>query len=89
MNIEHAADGFAMANGITFNSGKSRIYVADLFGKTVTVLKRDKENNKLTKLRTIQTNHLPDNIKFDHENGKIYAGTLERGYHLLNFDNPP
>jgi len=89
MKIEHAAGGFAMANGITFNTDKTRIYVADLFDKTVTILKRNPSTNKLSKLRTVFINHLPDNIKFDHETGRVYAGTLERGYHLMNFDHPP
>jgi hypothetical protein len=89
MTMEHAAGGFAMANGITFNTDKTRIYVADLFDKTVTIFKRDPSTNKLSRLRTVFINHLPDNIKFDHETGRIYAGALERGYHLFNFDSPP
>jgi hypothetical protein len=89
MKIEHVAGGFAMANGITFNTDKTKIYVADLFDKTVTIFKRNTSTNKLSRLRTVSINHLPDNIKFDHETGRVYAGTLERGYHLFNFDHPP
>ena len=75
-----AISGFKSANGITFNSDKTELYVADMFDKSVSAYSRDPTTGELRHLQTLRIWHAVDNLKFDHESGNIYAGTANALY---------
>lgn len=75
LNCEVAADGFQGPNGITTNTDKSEVYVVDVFPKSVVVLSRDSQTNKLTKKGSIKSGAC-DNIKFDDDTQTIHCGAL-------------
>ena len=79
-----AADGFMVANGITHNKDKSLIFVGDLFAKSVSVFKRDVNNNTLTQVSLIDTKAGIDNLKYDDTTGNIYAASLQSMRHNMN-----
>ena len=88
MFCSSAVTGFKSVNGITLNTEKSELYVADMFDKTVSIFQRNRENGELTHQTTIKTLHAVDNIKFDDETGKIYAGTANSLFGWLKLFPP-
>lgn len=76
LKCETAADNFLMANGITTNKDYSLIFVNDATGKSIRVLERNKESNKLTFKKEIPIIEFTDNVKYDDLTGNIYGGAM-------------
>ena len=70
-----AISGFKSANGITFNSDKTELYLADMFDKSISTYSRNPTTGELRHQKTLRIWHAVDNLKFDNESGNIYAGT--------------
>ena len=74
---ESASDQkFQGANGVTIDQEGSMVYVNDLLPKTITVMKREKNTGKLTKLSEIVMPFGADNIEYDDEADEIIIGTI-------------
>jgi len=67
---------FQGANGLTIDQEGSMVYVNDPIQKTITVMKREKETGKLTKLSEIVMPFGADNIEYDDEADEIIIGTI-------------
>ena len=67
---------FIGANGITIDKDGTTVFVNDPATKSITVMKRDKMTQKLTKLSTIEMDFGADNIEYDDEVDEIIIGTI-------------
>lgn len=76
LDCRRVADGFVMANGITSNPDYSQIFVADVFGKTISVFDRNASTNDLTGRIDLSTTGRVDNLKFDPVSGRVYGGAI-------------
>ena len=71
------------ANGITHNKDRSLFYIGDTFEKTIYIFKRNITTNALNIVHIQDVGHGVDNLKFDIEDNKVYAGVLHSVYHQM------
>uniref|UniRef100_A0A3Q1G1D2 Paraoxonase n=1 Tax=Acanthochromis polyacanthus TaxID=80966 RepID=A0A3Q1G1D2_9TELE len=83
--VKEVSQGYYFANGINMSPDKRHIYVADLFDHNVHVLER-KEDNTLTRVKTVAVGSLVDNIEVDPETGDLWVGCHPNGWKALLFD---
>uniref|UniRef100_A0A3Q1C2P6 Paraoxonase n=1 Tax=Amphiprion ocellaris TaxID=80972 RepID=A0A3Q1C2P6_AMPOC len=83
--VKEVSQGYYFANGINISPDKRHIYVADLFDHNVHVLER-KEDNALTRVKTVAVGSLVDNIEVDPETGDLWVGCHPNGWKALLFD---
>ena len=67
---------FFGAKGLTIDQESAVVYVNDLEDKLISVMERDKETGKLTKVSEIILPFVADNIEYDDETDEIIIGTL-------------
>ena len=67
---------FFGANGLTIDQERAVVYVNDLEDQMISVMERDKETGKLTKVSEIILPFVADNIEYDDETDEIIIGTL-------------
>ncbi|XP_051813107.1 serum paraoxonase/arylesterase 2-like [Acanthochromis polyacanthus] len=83
--VKEVSQGYYIANGINLSPDKRHIYVADLLDHNVHVLER-KEDNTLTRVKTVAVGSLVDNIEVDPETGDLWIGCHPNTWKLLFFD---
>jgi len=77
LDCRKVTDGFVMANGITASTPDySQIFVADMFGKAISVFDRNTSTNDLTRNVVLSTELRIDNLKFDPTSGRVYGGGI-------------
>jgi len=67
---------FFGANGLTIDQNRDLVFVNDPIDHKITVMKRDKENGRLTKESEIVLPVHADNIEYDDEADEIIMGTI-------------
>ncbi|XP_051813108.1 serum paraoxonase/arylesterase 2-like [Acanthochromis polyacanthus] len=83
--VKEVSHGYYFANGINMSPDKRHIYVADLFDHNVHVLER-KEDNTLTRVKTVAVGTPVDNIEVDPETGDLWVGCHPNTWKLFFFD---
>jgi len=71
------------ANGITHNKDRTLFYIGDVFEKAIYIFKRNITTNALNIVHIQDIGHGVDNLKFDNEENKVYAGVLHSVYHQM------
>merc|ERR1719192_2727593 len=69
-------ESFIGANGITISADGSTVFVNDPPSKSVTVMTRDKDSGRLSKVNVIDMPVAADNIEYDDQSGQIIVGTI-------------
>jgi len=69
-------ESFVGANGITISADGSTVFVNDPPSKSVTVMTRDKDSGRLSKVNVIDMPVAADNIEYDDQSGQIIVGTI-------------
>ena len=67
---------FGMANGITINANRSKLFVNDLIQMTINVFNIDENSMKLSKDSAIKLPFAVDNIEYIDEDDEIIMGTF-------------
>eukprot|EP00092_Neocalanus_flemingeri_P019484 GFUD01021109.1.p1 GENE.GFUD01021109.1~~GFUD01021109.1.p1 ORF type:complete len:411 (+),score=135.98 GFUD01021109.1:45-1235(+) len=67
---------FLGANGLTIDQDRSMVFVNDPVDKMITVMERDKNTGKLSKVSEIKLPYAADNIEYDDEADEIIIGTI-------------
>lgn len=82
-----------MANGIAMNQNKTEVYVADMLGKSISVLERKKVGKSgkyvFIEKKKMEMASYPDNIKFDSSHGKFYVASLSSLWDMTYFYRDP
>lgn len=83
-SVTIVASGLLMANGITFNSDRSKLYVAETVGRAVSVFDIDSAQGSLSPKKRIALQTSPDNITLAPD-GRVLVGAHPAIFKLLGY----
>uniref|UniRef100_A0A3P9L6G1 Paraoxonase n=2 Tax=Oryzias latipes TaxID=8090 RepID=A0A3P9L6G1_ORYLA len=88
--VKVVSEGYYFANGINMSPDKRHVYVADIFDHNIHVLEW-KEDNMLTRVKTVDVASLCDNIEVEPESGDLWLGCHIDAKKVFLFDpkDPP
>ncbi|XP_075067888.1 serum paraoxonase/arylesterase 2-like [Mixophyes fleayi] len=84
-DVREVASGFYSANGIAMSNDKKYIYVADVFGKTISIFEK-LANRSLSPVKVVQLGILLDNLSVDPVNGDVWTGSHPNGMKVLHYN---
>jgi len=83
-----AASPLKSANGINVSADMETVYISEVTGKRISVYARDMDTNKLTRVKRLNVDTLPDNIERAPDGMLYISGHTKVFDYLKHVENP-